>query len=347
MSLPLESLPEDARPDAEPAAPTRPWIRVAGSFAAGVGFAVGAGCAALAIIHLAGPLKSAQPQQPKVRAPAEIASSSAPAAPSERSATDTDAADRSCARRTWPYVDQSCAGTEVNAQATRSVRVIATDRGAPATVMTIAPLPGSRTTDGFASAALAAPESASANRPSGGNMAPGQADVPMPRAKPDELVRRAAALANEPDTIHQGMTNDQPPAAESRQARKSAERRSTRRSVAERDAKAEPRGETRPTDTRETQDEQALQVRALSFEDPSRTARARATEQEFIQAGRSRATSSEDGDGYTLVRTYRRDGRRGSVRQKAVEAEGGGGTAAREEQPRSPFPFFFNPASPE
>jgi hypothetical protein len=230
--------------------------------------------------------------------------------------------------------------------------VIATDRGAPATVMTIAPLPRSRTTDGMAplpaggagrttdglaSAAVAAPEPDS-------NMTPAQTDVPMPRAKPDELVRRPA---NGPDLAHRAAMNDPPPAAESRQAPKSAERRSTRRSVAERNPTAEPRSETRRTDVREMQDEQDRQVRALSYEDPSRTARARATEQEFIQAGRSRATSSDDGDGYTLVRTSRRDGRRVSVRQKAIEAEGGNGTAARDEQPRSPFPFFFNPSSPE
>lgn len=98
-------------------------------------------------------------------------------------------------------------------------------------------------------------------------------------------------------------------------------------------------------DLREAQDEQARTLRPLTPEEAARGVRPRATQQEPIRVGRPRATPAEDDDSYTLVRSSRsRDSRRGSVRQKQVEEEGG--AAAREQHPRSPFPFFFNPAAP-
>ncbi|MFL6805839.1 MAG: hypothetical protein ACJ8FM_17810 [Xanthobacteraceae bacterium] len=410
MSSPLEGVPQDPRVFSAPAAPRRPWLKIAAAFAAGVVFAAGIVCSVLVITFLTAPHKAAQPQQAKLRTPTEAASnassspavrreqpanvpaphsspqttqtSATPEAPpvaAEASASNPDgaaaeagdavsgqSADLSCERQTWPYVDHSCAGADANAPARRSVRVITTDRSAPATVMTAAPPPPSRTTDGMApppastvdrttngssgSMDVASREPAGADRPqqSDSNIASGQIGVPMPRPKPDELTRTAAAPANGPDVVPQATTSAPPAAGESRQTRKSAERRHTRRSLAEREATTrDPRSDMRRAkeDLREAQDEEARTLRPLTPEEATRVVRPRATQQEPIRGGRPRATPAEDDDGYTLVRSSRsRDSRRASVRQKQVEEEGG--AAAREQRPRSPFPFFFNPAAP-
>jgi hypothetical protein len=386
MSSPLQGVPQDPRVFSPPAAPSPPWRKIAAAFAAGVGFAAGAACAVLVIMYLVAPQKAAQPQQAK-RMPTEVAANAplpnqqpantppasspqaqpspttAPPAGAEPSASDRDAAapageaspgqsaDRSCERQTWPYVDHSCAG--LDAQAKRSVRVITTDRSAPATVTTFAPPPRSRTTDGMApppASTLDRTTDGSAGRmdgatePSDGKVASGHSDVPLPRAKPAELARTAAAPANGPEVVQQATTSPPPAAAAPRQARKSAERRTTRRSVAERDLATEPNSNTRRADDmREAQDERRT-VRSRPAEEPARAARPRATDQEPVQVGRTRATPAQDDEGYALVRSSRnRDGRRVSVQQKQVEEEGG--AAARDERPRSPFPFFFNPAA--
>jgi hypothetical protein len=404
MSSPVEGAPQDPPVFSAPAAPSQSWLKIAAAFAAGVAFAGGAACAVLVTTFLTAPHKAAQPEQSKLRAPADVALNvspspaargeqpvntpasspqtqtsappEAPPAAAEASASSTgraaaeagdaaskQAADLNCERQTWPYVDHGCGGFDTNAQAKRSVRVITTDRSAPATVTTAAPVRARRTTDG-----LAPPPASTTNRTTDGsarstdvaphelagpdrsappdsNTASGQIGVPMPRAKPDALARPAAAPANGPDVVEQATTL--PPAAgESRPTRRSAERRQTRRSVAERDpATTDPGSETRRAkeDVREAQDEERRTVRSRTPEEATRVVRPRAAPQEPARVGRSRATPAEDDDGYTLVRSRSRDGRRVSPQQKPTEEEGG--AAAREERPQSPFPFFFNPAA--
>jgi hypothetical protein len=195
---------------------------------------------------------------------------------------------------------------------------------------------------------VASPTPATADRPAqpDSHAASGQIDVPMPRPKPDALARTAAAPANGPDVVEQATTIPPPAAGELRPARRSAERRNTR-SVAERDSTAELRTDTRRVkeDLREAQEEEGRTMRSRTPAEANRAVRPRATEQEPIPVGRSRATSADDDEGYTLVRSRSRDGRRILVQQRPVEAEGG--AAVREERPQSPFPFFFNPASRE
>ncbi len=68
------------------------------------------------------------------------------AAPQEGSAQEQEQAqapdDSSCAKRTWPYLDQRCADSAKDpGQATREVRVVSTDRGASPTIVTAVPPP--------------------------------------------------------------------------------------------------------------------------------------------------------------------------------------------------------------
>src|SRR5215207_4200254 len=71
-----------------PAAPRRPWLKIAAAFAAGVVFAAGIVCSVLVITFLTAPHKAAQPQQAKLRTPTEAASnaSSPPAVRREQPA---------------------------------------------------------------------------------------------------------------------------------------------------------------------------------------------------------------------------------------------------------------------
>ena len=87
---------------------------------------------------------------PLTEAPAAVpGEASAPeGAPSKVGAPDSTV---NCEQQAWPYVDQQCRGAQPD-QGTRTVRVISTDRTAPSTLVTAAPLhPGTvrRTTDGF------------------------------------------------------------------------------------------------------------------------------------------------------------------------------------------------------
>jgi len=388
MSSPLEGAPQNSQIFSVPAVVRRSWLKLAAAFAAGVAFAAGAACSVLVITVLTAPHKAAQPQETHPRTPTEAASDAsplpaarteqpaalsspqasqasaspagplpaapAPVANSAPAAADPDdpgakpSADLNCERQTWPYVDHRCARPDANGRAKRSVRVIATERSAPATITTavpvrvqhttdgLAPPPGSaahRTTDGSSGDVTARAPAASdrAQRP-GGNIA-AATDVPLPRPKPDALAR-TAAIASVPNELRQAAATAES-AGEPRSLRKSGIGRSqAHRGVARRDTATTGAGsETRRgnTDPREAQEE-GRAVRSGMVEEPAGVVRPRA--------------GTAPDDGYILVRSYRmRDGRRASVRQKQVEEEGG--AAAREERPRPPFPFSFNPAPAE
>jgi hypothetical protein len=304
------------------------------------------------------PAPAQAPKNTHAPAPPEGAVAEAPVVNSAPAAADTNdvgskqSADLNCERQTWPYVDHSCAGPDTNAQARRSVRVIATDRSAPATVMTaparvprttdgMAPPPASttdRTTDGSAgNTGVASPrEQAPADQPQqlDGDIAAAQIDVPLPRPKPDELARTGALPAKGSEEVRQAATTAVESAGESRSTSKSrADRSNARQSAARRDTATTNAGgaaSRAKEGVRETPEEDRA-VRTRTVEEPARVVR-------------PRAASAEDDDGYTLVRSSRsRDGRRVSVQQKPVEEDGG--VAVREERPRSFFPFFFNPAA--
>ena len=103
-----------------------------------------------------------------------------------------------CKLQTWPYIDRSCAQQEANnAQAPRAVRVISTDRVAPATLNAGPVVLASQTE-------MAEPTSKIVG--SGETVAsvePGEA-VPMPKPRP--LQTAAATRRDIPDNVRRALT---------------------------------------------------------------------------------------------------------------------------------------------
>lgn len=155
-----------------------------------------AGAASVSVIALATSapkVESASPAaiaQPAVAAP-QVAAVQAPAAQPEPA--------RSCKEQTWPYVDRSCAQQPANTnQPPRAVRVISTDRVAPATLHAapvVLAAQGEATQP--AAAASSAVDDAQQQAPAGTSVAsldPNEV-VPMPTPRPQMTAATRAPKA--------------------------------------------------------------------------------------------------------------------------------------------------------
>jgi len=367
MSSTFERSPQAIHSLAAAAAP-RPWTKLMAAFAAGVA------STALVAVLVAGPHRTQQAQQsgpartevaaraPSVATPAP--SRPAPAPPAQTSgaaprpehgsdsapATAAQANEPSssgypgCAEQTWPYVNHQCGAADEGAGATRSVRVITTDRSAPATVTTAAPRAPKRTTDGSATGVNTAGPGVSqsgTNAPAPDQVsialhndvavdpstpATAAVDVPIPRARPDSArgvkassqpnagkeSRPDAAEDSGPDAAKQAGS-----APTARERRNRSDQPPVRRSV--RHDTTRTNGQTR-RDKNDAEEEAAGVVR--------------------------RVAPLDDDDETTFVRYYRgRDGRR-LVREKpadAVQERPAAEERQAEQRPGFPFPFFLNP----
>jgi hypothetical protein len=337
--------------------PSQPWTKII------IGFTLGVVCTFLLAAFLFMPGKGSQSQsqsqsQSRVAKWAESKNAEAEKAKAEAQRTETAPADDSasrdaaavndpCDKQTWPYVSHECAA----AQRTRNVRVITTDKSAPQTVTTAAPVVPPRTTEGRApeaqaprpdatsqttavttpNAAAPAPAAAPAAPPAPAPVttaaAPAQPTpppappAPEPQAKPQPAVDNQASTAPQPETQ---------PGKKSRDRREARQKRDRR----DQEARRENRDSRDSRESRETTgfaDPRVEEVR--SGDEPRRTSRSR----DDSRTNRSRVVDSDD-DNAPARSSRSRDERRRIVIERPAEE-----TVVREERPRQRalFPFFF------
>jgi len=376
----FEQLPQDIRVLSRQVRP-RSWHLIIGAFAAGIA------CMALVSAFVPGSRNAAPSEPSRVAqkhssdqpagakskpngAPREAAKGAAPAtraaepapapaAQTEANATPAASASQSaatenqqatpsgCEQQTWPYVSHDCSAQTGKRRRQRHVRVIATDRSAPPTVVTAPPAAShERATDGSAAPSATTPEAASATATSGtsdsasialrpeppadpspareGAAGAPPSDVPMPRAKPEELARST------PQPAIAARSADEPKHEEASPSSSPREKRTIRRS--------EDQWRMRGSARRDTP--------ARDFTDEPQRGRdeARETSDDGLRVPR-RAAPADDEDGETVVRSERpREGRRStSGYQRAVAEEERPHSRAQQPGFLLPFQFLFNP----
>jgi hypothetical protein len=221
-----------------------PLLKIAGAFAAGIIVA-----AAMMRVHAELPVSKPMASAPQAR-PAQVqqtaaksAEASSPAAPAvapkvaeTREASAKPAEALPCEQRTWPYVDGACAEADTNTgQSTRPVRVISTDKTAPATTTAATPPQDAepQPTAVPPPAQIAAGDVTAA--------APVQAPAPMPAVAPAQAVSGAVAAEPSPprpspvvrDVAKSAASRDASTAAGERAAAKTAKRDTKRSKPAE------------------------------------------------------------------------------------------------------------------
>jgi hypothetical protein len=352
MASMFEGPPQDSRIFAAPDTPLRYRHPARSVRLVGAAFAAGAACAFL-VLRFAADTPKAPPPAPKLarqadapvpRAPAappqpaqgaNVAAAPEPAPPAETANAPADVAaappdEASCERQTWPYVNQQCVDAAPE-QATREVRVIPTDRSAPATVVTAKPQP---TTDG-----KAANDSFMPRRPPPrvgavpiGVPTPAASDasgmveenVPMPVPRPP------MHAAVEPES--RSVVRHEPPPRETRSAAE-PERHDVKPSRERREKSDARRHEESPREVR--RDREATSERYVT--EPSRNRRdarkseARREEIATVRGAEPRPRSEDASPP-----------RRREERVRAEPAEDDGDVEVRESRPVTPF--HFNPA---
>jgi len=238
--------------------------------------------------------------QPQPDANAQVAA----AAPSEQAG---------CQQGNWPYVDRGCADADTNSgQATKSMRVISTDRTAPSGIVTTT-VPQEVATDAAVAHAAAEPQIDA---------------VPLPKPKPEQIVREKVATPREPASSAEVVRSDgESPAAmpaAPEHKRKEVKLASPARGDAKRSRHAERTVETArstasemdPEDVDPEDDDGFTPVRAYRLPDGRRVTIYRKYEEE-------RADRVLRGDTYTVRRVYlnpRREGVNGSSESRGSAA---------------------------
>ena len=379
MSAGLQNPPEHSRILSTPSdpAPSQPWTKII------IGFTLGVVCTFLLSMFVFAPSKAPQPQSrvakwaesknteaakapgassaAKSAAPAESGpdESASPPAPAAANAPQPEAQAQNdpCDQQTWPYVSAECA-----AQRTRAVRVITTDKSAPSTIVTPAPVVPPRPTDGQAARPDAAPSQTAAppsaaitqpappsgaasteaaaqarEAPAQSTAVPAQPQTMPAQAKPEAVAKtEPVAVDTQTSVAPARSAQDAQPSKKSRERRESRHNRNRRDNAKTEEAR---RDNSEFNDTRR----ETVGSSDARYDDPSqvrqdsrRTTRSRAVEDS--RAPRQRAVEVDDDDTMPARSSRRRDERRRIVIEQPAEEDR---TVVREQRPKASFPFFF------